>query len=233
MKAIETVYKGYRFRSRLEARWAVFFDALEIKWQYEPEGFEKVEEEGSEPVRYLPDFYLPESATWVEVKGGVISADDAIKMARILDYGSPLWHFSDSGYKMTWQACQDAGLHIGKLCRGLIMLGDIPDLNHGSIYHPIIRHAKGLTQEWVKFRFGGIESVEGGEIKLAHLVAGLNFKYRYADGYGSSAKELRELLSTSPVVVEQKLAVTATKDAYTSARQARFEFGEAGAMKAI
>lgn len=28
MKAIETRYKGYRFRSRLEARWAVFFDAL-------------------------------------------------------------------------------------------------------------------------------------------------------------------------------------------------------------
>ena len=29
IKAIETYYKGYRFRSRLEARWAVFFD-LEI-----------------------------------------------------------------------------------------------------------------------------------------------------------------------------------------------------------
>ena len=28
IKAIETVYNGYRFRSRLEARWAVFFDAL-------------------------------------------------------------------------------------------------------------------------------------------------------------------------------------------------------------
>ncbi|MCB6994492.1 hypothetical protein LI177_13475 [bacterium 210820-DFI.6.37] len=27
LKAIQTEYKGYRFRSRLEARWAVFFDA--------------------------------------------------------------------------------------------------------------------------------------------------------------------------------------------------------------
>lgn len=27
IKAIDTYYKGYRFRSRLEARWAVFFDA--------------------------------------------------------------------------------------------------------------------------------------------------------------------------------------------------------------
>ena len=34
MKPIETEYKGYRFRSRLEARWAVFFDALNIKWEY-------------------------------------------------------------------------------------------------------------------------------------------------------------------------------------------------------
>ncbi len=30
IKAIETRYKGYRFRSRLEARWAVFFDALSV-----------------------------------------------------------------------------------------------------------------------------------------------------------------------------------------------------------
>ena len=39
IKAIETYYKGYRFRSRLEARWAVFFDAAGIKYEYEPEGF--------------------------------------------------------------------------------------------------------------------------------------------------------------------------------------------------
>lgn len=40
IKAIETVYRGYRFRSRLEARWAVFFDALGLEWEYEPEGFD-------------------------------------------------------------------------------------------------------------------------------------------------------------------------------------------------
>lgn len=63
MKAIETVYKGYRFRSRLEARWAVFFDAMLVKWEYEPEGFENDEGE-----KYLPDFYLPEFDMWCEVK---------------------------------------------------------------------------------------------------------------------------------------------------------------------
>lgn len=63
MQAIETVYNGYRFRSRLEARWAVFFDAMGIKYQYEPEGFE------FDGIRYLPDFYLPELNYFVEVKG--------------------------------------------------------------------------------------------------------------------------------------------------------------------
>lgn len=64
MKAIETFYNGYRFRSRLEARWAVFFDALGVKYEYEPEGFVL-----SDGTYYLPDFYLPEFKYWVEVKG--------------------------------------------------------------------------------------------------------------------------------------------------------------------
>lgn len=64
IKAIETEYNGYKFRSRLEARWAVFFDAAGIKYEYEPEGFEL--EDGT---RYLPDFYLPEIDYYVEVKG--------------------------------------------------------------------------------------------------------------------------------------------------------------------
>lgn len=51
MKAIETRYKGYRFRSRLEARWAVFFDALNLQWSYEEEGYKM-----PDGTYYLPDF---------------------------------------------------------------------------------------------------------------------------------------------------------------------------------
>lgn len=65
IKPIETRYAGCRFRSRLEARWARFFDALGIKWLYEPQGFE-VGEKGRP---YLPDFQLPDLNAWVEVKG--------------------------------------------------------------------------------------------------------------------------------------------------------------------
>ena len=63
IKAIETEYNGYRFRSRLEARWAVFFDASKIQYEYEPEGF--VLSNGD---KYLPDFYLPDFELYVEIK---------------------------------------------------------------------------------------------------------------------------------------------------------------------
>lgn len=62
-RAITTRYKGYAFRSRLEARYAVYFDHLGIKWDYEPEGFEL-----GNGLRYLPDFWLPELELWVEIK---------------------------------------------------------------------------------------------------------------------------------------------------------------------
>lgn len=72
-RAIETRYKGYRFRSRLEARWAVFFDALGLTWEYEPEGFEL-----PGGVRYLPDFKVTSIqglVTWYEVKPKVTRRD--------------------------------------------------------------------------------------------------------------------------------------------------------------
>ena len=71
IKAIETVYNGYRFRSRLEARWAVFFDKAKIEYVYEPEGFVL-----SDNQCYLPDFYLPLFHMYVEIKPKGISEDD-------------------------------------------------------------------------------------------------------------------------------------------------------------
>lgn len=61
--AIETEYRGYRFRSRLEARWAVFFDALGLPWEYEVQGYQL-----PDGTAYLPDFWLPTLNTWYEVK---------------------------------------------------------------------------------------------------------------------------------------------------------------------
>lgn len=46
--AIPTIYKDVQFRSRLEARWAAFFDLLSWKWDYEPCDFKG----------WIPDFGL-------------------------------------------------------------------------------------------------------------------------------------------------------------------------------
>jgi len=80
LKPIETRYNGYRFRSRLEARWAVFMDALGIEYQYEPEGFDL-----GDGYYYLPDFYLPETKAWIEVKGDTPTKIDVEKMIRFAE----------------------------------------------------------------------------------------------------------------------------------------------------
>jgi|LakMenE01Jun11ns_1017448.scaffolds.fasta_scaffold9754683_1 hypothetical protein len=63
MKSIDTFYNGNYYRSRLEARWAVFFDEIGVKYQYEPEGYKL-----NNGKRYLPDFYFPVYECYGEVK---------------------------------------------------------------------------------------------------------------------------------------------------------------------
>ncbi|WP_394617150.1 hypothetical protein JNUCC0626_47325 [Lentzea sp. JNUCC 0626] len=84
---IKTRYAGYRFRSRREARWAVFFDTLGIPWRYEPEGF-SLGDAGA----YLPDFQLypnTELAMWFEVKGE-FPTDVEVRKAQALSTGTGL-----------------------------------------------------------------------------------------------------------------------------------------------
>lgn len=64
LRAVPTTYAGTTFRSRLEAEWALNLTLLGIGWVYEPEAYELLDGQ-----RYLPDFWLPETRTWLEVKG--------------------------------------------------------------------------------------------------------------------------------------------------------------------
>jgi len=93
-RAIETRYKGYRFRSRLEARWAVLLDTLGLKWEYEPEGFELPSG------RYLPDFKVA-PCTWLEVKGDEPSATEVRKLVDLCEAteccGLVVWGLVGSG----------------------------------------------------------------------------------------------------------------------------------------
>ena len=126
IKAIETSYNGYRMRSRIEARWAVFYDALGVDWRYEPEGY------NLNGVYYLPDFYLPEYG-FIEIKGAHPTKDEIIKCELLsnintvfLFFGEipePVRYFADANYVDSAYifydgACADSGYSwcICKIC---------------------------------------------------------------------------------------------------------------------
>jgi hypothetical protein len=94
LRPIETEWNGYRFRSRLEARWGVFLDALGVRYRYEAEGFDL----GG--LWYLPDFWLPAWRTWLEVKPEEPYGEDLEKLVRFeraLRPGRPGYSAEDEG----------------------------------------------------------------------------------------------------------------------------------------
>lgn len=217
IKAIETEYKGYRFRSRLEARWAVFFDEMGIEWKYEDQGYEREFEDGSK-MRYLPDFVLPNFHNgydfFVEVKGDKFALQkDWERYAEMHDFRGVLPCFQD--------CYPDRG--------GLILLGEIPDGGiSGTYFHPVLQHHKGLIKNWMCFTGGTRQKFEASAI------------------FSCGKQQIYSLLDICPEygldenkdgwVIEIKFVKTPmffrkTPNAYKAARSARFEHGECGALK--
>lgn len=60
--AVATTYQGTAFQSPLEARWAVFFDAIGIVWDYEA-AFRDLD-----GLLVQPDFWLPQYCCFWEVR---------------------------------------------------------------------------------------------------------------------------------------------------------------------
>jgi hypothetical protein len=90
IQPIQTRYGGHLFRSRLEARWAVFLDQWGLAWSYEAEGY-AVAGHGA----YLPDFYIPglHGGVYLEVKPADYApgkADVALWQAFSAGIGKPL-----------------------------------------------------------------------------------------------------------------------------------------------
>jgi hypothetical protein len=78
IRALPTMYSGVEFRSRLEARWAVYFDTIGIKWEYELQGYEL-------PAGwYLPDFWLPQVDLFAEVKPCELTAVEMLKVSQLV-----------------------------------------------------------------------------------------------------------------------------------------------------
>lgn len=187
MKAIETVYKGYRFRSRLEARWAVFFDTLGIRWEYEKEGYqlddmllpdditgEMCKLKGS---WYLPDFWLPEQNLWVEIKGQEPTDEEIIKIKLLT-----------------------AQSHA----RGIIVWGGIPE----NLEY------KG----WYEYRSGSYHDSDR-QWGACEKCGRVDAVYCARADYICKCSDNRKSYGSDWIRIEE---------AFTTARQARFEHGEKG-----
>lgn len=197
LKPIETPYNGYRFRSRLEARWAVFFDTLGVEYEYEPEGFEL-----GGGIRYLPDFRLKCYGTrgdcgddpfdlYVEVKGRMTEYDAAkIKKFVGLEQLQNADWYSRSKYPV-------------------LVVGDIPkvrdesDVGESYVFHSY----EGMDDTGIlPFNYETID----GDVFAAYpaVQKGKFFLYGDDGNYQHGADEARLV------------------KAYKAARMARFEYGE-------
>lgn len=196
------MYAGTLFRSRLEARWAVFFDELDIDWQFEPEGFvvgcDDEIPEASAARRYLPDFYLPDLGTWVEVKGDEEHLDRDLLCAAV-DYGQGLPGTHES---------------IGTN-KGILLLGPIPRPKTDWMpMHPIIQHYKGAVYAYRVFQKGGIRSQARDDQSefvgwLGDGIAGAQYKGSFFGGEFDPSRGPFQLDTVNA--------------AYSTARSARFE----------
>lgn len=101
--AIPTLYDGVQYRSRLEAKWAAFYDLLGWKWQYEPFDLNG----------WIPDFLLPGACpVLVEIKP--ITERDGATCAKIT------------------KAARDDGFGGDILLGGCIVPATIPNLVEGT-----------------------------------------------------------------------------------------------------
>ena len=207
IKAIETEYNGYKFRSRLEARWAVFFDALGVEYEYEPEGY--ITFDGN---KYLPDFRLTsEDNILVEVKG------------------------SDEQLKKDWDKIASAvDFDATPAGNGLLILGQTPNpelIGWGAI--PIfnfLKCRKGIDCDYAAFIWKNYgkrtKYLTIGKDEIIKEVYG--FSYR-VDGSAFGCEMPKCITSQSMMLTRDRLTsynFEWLKKAYKAARQARFEHGE-------
>lgn len=99
IRAIPTRYNGVNFRSRLEARWAAFFDLVGWRWEYEP-----IDLKG-----WAPDFIikLPIADVYAEVKPVETIEHPEIKGLWLLPQESTAWQ------KTRPHDCASFVLHLG------------------------------------------------------------------------------------------------------------------------
>ena len=103
MKAIETTYAGVDFRSRLEARWAAFFDRIGWTWTYEP----------FDGDYYIPDFLIDgDRPMLVEVRPAVTRSEyeQQIETIKVPEWKGDVLILGASPFPKFTSWCTPAGL---------------------------------------------------------------------------------------------------------------------------
>ncbi|GAA1022089.1 hypothetical protein Aple_064580 [Acrocarpospora pleiomorpha] len=205
ISAIETRYAGCHFRSRLEARWAVYFDHLGIAWEYERQGYECSARLtlGTEPIAYLPDFWLPEYGMFGEVKGQL----DTESLTRLLDVAASL-STNDGG------GCHDSGGN------DIVVFGRIPE--QGQDLSPTRLHMHKGDLQWSAWMFEPGAGCDYGGVRIAADVGGDDI-YEEARRGLTPERIAQTLLTGFPAGARLP---DSTRAAYDAARVARFEHGE-------
>lgn len=137
IKPIKTFYKGIEFRSRLEARWARFFDACGVRWDYEQEGYEL-----GDGRRYLPDFLVHNVGIYGSEKKGIYF-DIYFEVKGAMNQKDSEKIIAFSTRKLSENVI-DTGLESVRLYeKPLILVGNIPQSitdmltdNDNSVYKP-------------------------------------------------------------------------------------------------
>jgi hypothetical protein len=242
--AIETRYAGCRFRSRLEARWAVFFDTLKLRWEYEPQGYyigswctkgcaiigPDPDATGWEAMygtgrfecgnavehrrMYLPDFRLTDLDLWVEVKG----SKDAMDWELL---GDAVDGFSTSHLPMDEEKFAAVGGY-GSGGAAVLVLGEIPRLLSNAIpLHPMLVNQKGVNIAYTAFTPVGVMPLIPNEMDLGY--------YDATWGAGAGVEWLKGTPpEISGMVRRGGVIKPSVRRAYEAASSARFEHGEFG-----
>lgn len=223
IKAIETRYAGCRFRSRLEARYAVFFDHLKISWEYEYEGFalkSRIWDPSSDAATgYLPDFWLPGLQLHVEVKGEFRTDQD---VRRLIDNAAAL-------------SAPQGGCGDGN---DVVIMGRIPPETGDCLPTRLHMH-KGSLQGSAWWGEGNDQHTHGDEIANDASEWGPQIPGWLRPGIGRNTPEdvMRSWLLDGSWACAGNgsykpdnwiYAGMRLRDAYTAARSARFEHGESG-----
>lgn len=156
---IPTKYASIVYRSRLEARWKVFFDVLKIEAPYETEGYQL------KHGWYLPDFWLATVKMWAEVKPEALNERETIKATDLaLESGYPVLLLIGQPANQTYEAIERIGDGVtGRISYALTNYHGYPQREHRFYCEP-------ADYEWFEDTNRAVEAALSAKFEIAETV---------------------------------------------------------------